>query len=92
MPTTMRACTLPRTPAAARAVRRAARRGVFCQAQPTKTKPAEKPEVGEDPAAVGGLGKLQVGSLGDLLGPIGITIGKDVHLKKVGPRVGRGRK
>lgn len=26
---------------------------------------------------------LQVGALGDLLGPIGITIGKDVNLEEV---------
>lgn len=76
----LRGCTLPKTAPAAFGVQSKQRRATVCQAQPTKTKAKE-----EDPAAVGGLGKLQVGALGDLLGPIGITIGKDVELKQVSP-------
>ncbi|GAB4824122.1 hypothetical protein N2152v2_011168 [Parachlorella kessleri] len=76
----LRSCPLQRAAPAAAAAKRPQRRSTVCLAQPNNTK--AKPQVDEDPAAVGGLGKLQVGSLGDLLGPIGITIGKDVNLRE----------
>ena len=77
----LRGCTLTKIAVPTSGGCRAQKRRIVCQAQPTKT--PQKPNQEEDPAAVGGLGKLQVGALGDLLGPIGITIGKDVELKEV---------
>lgn len=62
------------------------KRRICCQAQRNSTDKAQKATEEKDAANVGGLGKLQVGGLGDLLGPIGITIGKDVNLKEVRSR------
>jgi hypothetical protein len=55
----LRSCPLQKAASAAFAAKRPQRRATVCQAQPNPT----KPNVEQDPANVGGLGKLQVGSL-----------------------------